>query len=191
MRTASPSMLCGSTISNNGLPNPLMVCLRGRAMKRTVVLLGAVAFSLFASGVLLAQNDPFLGTWRLNVAKSEATGMRLPKSETRTEVAQGDGGTVTTYEGIAASGSAISWNVTSRLDGKDVPISGGQPLGADTLAVKRVDANTRTAALKKAGKTLYTTRMVASKDGEVITITAKGMNGEGQPISYTMVWDKQ
>jgi hypothetical protein len=159
-------------------------------MKRTLVLVGAVALSLVASGVLLAQGNPFVGTWKLNVAKSKVTGMQLPKSETRTAVAQGDSETVT-YEGIAASGSPISWSYTSSIDGKDVPISGGQPLGADTLAVKRVDANTRTATLKKGGKTLYTTRMVASKDGKVITITAKGMNGEGQPISYTMVWDKQ
>ena len=116
--------------------------------------------------------------------------MQPPKSETRTAVAQGSGETVT-YEGIAASGSPISWSYTSGLDGKDVAISGRQPLGADTVAVKRVDANMRTSINKKAGKTLYTTTSVVSKDGKDITITAKGMNGEGQPISYTMVWDKQ
>jgi hypothetical protein len=159
-------------------------------MKRIMALTTVVITSLAASAVLLAQDDPFVGTWKFNAAKSKFTGIQPPKSETRTIVMQGGVETVT-YEGIAANGSPISWSYTSSLDGKDVPISGGQPLGADTVAVKRVDANTRTSINKKAGKTLYTATSVVSKDGKVITITAKGMNGEGQPLSYTMVWDKQ
>ena len=159
-------------------------------MKRILTLAAVVIMSLAASGVLLPQQEsPFVGTWKLNVAKSKFTG-RQPKSETRTEVAQGDGFKVT-YEGIAADGSPISWGYTTNLDGKDAPISGRQPNGVDTVAVTRVDANTRTAVEKKAGKTLYTVRGVVSKDGKILTQTGKGMNGEGQPISYTAVWDKQ
>jgi hypothetical protein len=70
-------------------------------MKRILVLVSILALSLVASGVLLAQQDSlFVGTWKLNVAKSKFTGSQPPKSETRTEVAQGDGCKVT-YEGIA------------------------------------------------------------------------------------------
>jgi len=159
-------------------------------MKRILVLVSVLVLSLVASGVLLAQDNPFVGTWKLNVAKSNSTGMQLPKSETRTIVAQGNGETVT-YEGIAANGSPISYSFTSNLDGKDSPISGTQPLGSDTVAVKRVDANTNTSISKKAGKTLYTTKTVVSKDGKVSTQTTKGVNGDGVPISITTVWDKQ
>jgi hypothetical protein len=159
-------------------------------MKRILVLVPVLALSLVASGVLLAQESPFFGTWKLNVAKSKFTGFQPPKSETRTVAAQGDGEKVT-IEGIAADGSPISYSYTSNFDGKDSPISGTQPSGEDTVAITHVDANTNTAIGKKAGKTLLTTRAVVSKDGKVLTITAKGVNAQGQPISYTTVWDKQ
>ena len=160
-------------------------------MKRILALIPVMALCLLASGVLLAQQEsPFVGTWKLNVAKSKFTGSQPPKSETRTEVGQGDGCKVT-YEGIAADGSPISWGYTSNLDGKDAPISGTRPNGADTLAITRVGANTRTAVEKKAGKTLFTVKGTVSKDGKVLTQTTKGINGDGVPISITMVWDKQ
>ena len=159
-------------------------------MKRILVLASAVVLSLVASGVSQAQDNPFVGTWKLNVAKSKFTGMQAPKSETRTIVMQGDVETVT-YEGIAADGSPISYSFKSNLDGKDSAISGTQPLGSDTVAAKRIDANTVTSTSKKAGKTVFTTKTVVSKDGKVSTQTTKGTNGDGVPISITTVWDKQ
>jgi len=140
--------------------------------------------------VLLAQDNPFIGAWKLNIAKSKASGVQIPKSETRTVVAQGNGETVT-YEGVGANGNPISYSFTNTFDGKDTPISGTHPLGSDTIALKRVDASTITSISKKAGKTIFTTKTVMSKDGKVSTQTTKGVNGDGVPISITTVWDKQ
>jgi len=159
-------------------------------MKRILALTAVVVMSLPAAGTSLAQGNPLVGTWKLNLANSKYSGESPPKSETRTVVAQGDGLKVT-YEGIAADGSPISYSYTSNLDGKDVPYSGRHPFGSDTVAIKRVDANIITAISKKAGKTLYTATAVVSKDGKVLTITLNGVNGKGQPISATTVWDKQ
>src|ERR1700730_18345877 len=50
----------------------------------------------------------------------------------------------------------------------------------NTLAVKRVDANTTSSTGKKAGKVIRTNRTVVSKDGKVRTVTAKGSNDQGQ-----------
>ncbi len=159
-------------------------------MKRRFVLIPALALALVASGVLLAQNDPFVGTWKLDLAKSTYVGQQAPKSLTRTVVAQGSGEKVT-YEGIAADGSPILYSLTSNLDGKDSPISGKQSFGADTIAATRVDANTITLIGKRAGKAILTTKSVVSKDGKVLTQMTKGTNGEGRPISVATVWDKQ
>jgi len=159
-------------------------------MKRIFVLAFALALSLVASGVLLADNDPFVGTWKLNLAKSKYVGQPTPKSLTKSVVAVGDGEKVS-YDGIAADGSPISYGYTGNFDGKDAPISGKQSFGADTTALTRVDANTQTSVSKKAGKTLFTTKAMVSKDGKVLTQVTKGMNGAGQPISVTTVWDKQ
>ena len=159
-------------------------------MKRILVLASAVVLSLVASGVSLAQENPFVGTWKLDVAKSKYSGEKPPQSATRTVVAQGDGLKVTN-QGVSADGNPTGYSYTTNLDGKDSPISGTGPNGADTAAVTRVDANTVTVIVKKAGKTLDTVRTVVSKDGKVTTITGKGMNAQGQPIGFTAVYEKQ
>jgi hypothetical protein len=158
-------------------------------MKRIVVLASAVVLSLVATGVLLAQENPLVGTWKLNVAKSKFGGSaKAPQSETITVVAQGDGLKVT-YEGIAADGSPISYSFTTNLDGKDSPISGTGP--GDAVAITSVDANTQTGITKKAGTTISTWRSTVSKDGKVLTVIGKGMNPQGEPGTATTVYDKQ
>ena len=159
-------------------------------MKQVLFWVSVQAVSMVASGVLQAQDNPFVGTWRLNVEQSKGSGVQIPNSEIRTVVVQGSGETVA-YEGIRASGSPIAYSFTTNFDGKDSPISGTQPYGADTVAVKTVDANRHAFIAKKGGKTIFTTQTAVSKDGKVSTETTKGMNGDGVPISITMVWDKQ
>jgi hypothetical protein len=161
-------------------------------MKRIIQsVVMASALCLGVLGVVLAQDNPFVGTWKLNLAKSKYTGMQPPKSETRAVVAQGQG-QKTSFEGVAADGSRISYSQTSNLDGKEVPISGtGQAAGADAIVSKRLDANTLTNVLKRNGKTVQTTRTQVSKDGKVTTQIARGTDAQGRPFSYTQVWDKQ
>jgi len=164
-------------------------------MTRILVLIPVLALSVVASSVLLAQDiplqdNPFVGTWKLNLAKSKFTGTSAPTSETRTVAAELGGETVG-YKGTAADGSPIAYSFTTNLDGKDSPISGSQPFGADTFAITRLDSHTTTTVGKKAGKTLFTSKNVVSKDGKVSTNTIKGTNAQGQPISVTTVWDKQ
>jgi len=142
-----------------------------------------------ATGVLQVQENPFVGTWKLNVANAKVVGsLKVPQSETMTVVAQGLVEKVT-YDGIAADGSPISYSYTTNLDGKDSPVSGAPSF--DTVAVTRVDVNTHTSVAKKAGKTVRTTRSAVSKDGKVMTVTGQGMNAQGWPISFTGVYDKQ
>jgi hypothetical protein len=165
-------------------------------MKRMLMLVSVLAFSLAASGVLLGQDaplqdNPFVGIWKLSLAKSKFTGMPAPTSETRRVVAEVGGGETVGYKGIAADGGPIAYSFATNLDGKDVPISGTGPLGADTIADKRVNANTHISIAKKAGKPILTTRAVVSKDGKVTTNTATGTNAQGQPVSITTVWEKQ
>jgi len=160
-------------------------------MKKLFALIAIALFATLASSTLLAQESPFAGTWKLNVAKSTFAGAPAPKSEMRTVVAQGNGLKLS-FEGVAADGTKISWSYTTNLDGKPAPITGsGAPSGADALATKRIDANTMTTSYLKAGKEVRTSRAVASKDGKVTTITAKFTAATGEPVTTTTVWDKQ
>jgi hypothetical protein len=160
-------------------------------MKRLLTLGTVVVLILISYGLLTAQSSPSIGTWKLNGVKSKYVNSQAPKSVTRTVEPQGDGVKVSA-EGVAADGSRIARTYTTNYDGKDAPYTGvGIPNGADTIAVKRVDANTTTSTSKKTGKVVQTTRTVVSKDGKVMTITGKGTNEQGQPNSSTTVWDKQ
>jgi hypothetical protein len=121
-------------------------------MERVFLIIAVVVLALAGSALMLAQGpDPFVGTWKLNLAKSKYTGAAAPKSDTLTFEAQGNGLRLT-RDGIAADGSRIAYSFATSLDGKPVPVSGsGTPAGADMEAVKRINSNTTTATYTKAG----------------------------------------
>jgi len=82
------------------------------------------------------------------------------------------------------------WTYTVKYDGKEYPVSGDAPF--DLMSWKQVDANTfTTTARKKDGKYKTTGRAVVSKDGKTFTLTTKGTNAEGQPLTQTLVYEKQ
>jgi hypothetical protein len=161
-------------------------------MKRILGIVAAALLCLALPGSLWAQNtDPRVGTWNLNLEKSNFAGMPAPKSETRTIEAQGAGEKIT-YSGVEADGSPIAFTVTSDLDGKPVPLVGtGVPGGVDTAAPKRITPYILTSTTMKAGKVTLRERFVVSKDGKVTTETVKGTDAKGQPFTQVLVWDKQ
>jgi hypothetical protein len=78
---------------NNGKPDGFLARQsRRKSMKRRLAVL-AFGFCTMLSGLLLAQDNPFVGTWKLNTAKSKFEPGRQLKSMTRTIVAQGNGAT--------------------------------------------------------------------------------------------------
>ena len=158
-------------------------------MKRTLTCAAVVFLSVTG---LSAENNPMIGNWKMNLAKSKFTPGPAPKSQSSTIEAAGDGIKNVT-KGIAADGSIIDYGYTaSSLDGKEYPLKGpGAPSGGDTISVTRVDAYTFESTIKKAGKVVQTNRVVYSKDGKLRTITAKGTGKNGQPTSLTTVWDRQ
>ena len=163
-------------------------------MRRTLLRVFAVATLLVAVVVNLSaqgQSNPSIGTWKLNLAKSKYDPPRLaPKNQTLTIEAAGGGGVKTTNDGTAWDGSRIAYSYTANYDGKDYPIAGtGTPSGGNTIALKRVDANTFETTIKKAGKVVQTNRIVYA--GTLRTITTKGLGEIGQPTSNVSVYDKQ
>jgi hypothetical protein len=112
------------------------------------------------------------------------------KSLTSTRVGS-DGGVTVTSKGERTDGTVISTSYTAKYDGTAVPVKGyGAPY--DTLALKRVDANTYTDERKKTGGPYQATgRTTISKDGKVMTWTSSGTGSDGKPFSSTFIYDKQ
>ena len=160
-------------------------------MKRVSFILVVVVLCLGVPALMLGQDNPQMGTWKLNVEKSKYTGMPAPKSLTRTVEAEGDN-VKYSFEGTGPDGSSLAYGFTVKYDGKDAPITGsGAPLGADHIAIKRVDSHTFSATLKKGDKVVATSRSVVSHDGKMTTLTSKGTDANGKAVSSTQIYDKQ
>ena len=160
-------------------------------MKRFLFVLSFLVTASVASSPLLAQGNPFVGNWKLNVAKSKFEPGPAPKSQTRTVVAEGEGAKYT-FEGVRADGTSFSYSFTVNYDGKDNPISGeGAPGSADTIAIKRVGDYKVEATLKKAGKQVGTSKAEVSTDGKVSTVKSKGHTPDGKAYSIVAVYEKQ
>jgi leucyl aminopeptidase (aminopeptidase T) len=155
---------------------------------RVTMMLAAVVL-VMAVPASAQPKDPFVGTWRLDVAKSKYSPGPAPKSQTVTCEASGQGYRIT-VKSEPASGAAQQWSFTTALDGKDVPLTGNNP-NVDMLAAKRIDANTLESVNKKGGKVVATQRNVVSADGKTWTVTTTGTDGQGQKVNNVAVLVKQ
>jgi hypothetical protein len=161
-------------------------------MKRLLTVLGIVGVGVAASAAMLAQTqkDAHIGTWKLNVAKSQFNPGPGYKSETRTYEPTTDG---YKFQGerVNPDGSTQKYGFTVKYDNKDYPVIGKDPGGADSIAVKLVDANHIESTSKKGHDVLYTSKVEVSRDGKVMTITTKGKNPDGEPFDNVQVYDRQ
>lgn len=159
-------------------------------MRRSIVLAIVALAGVVATGTpVRAQNtDPMLGTWVLNLAKSKYSLTPAPRSQTRTYSMSG-AMVKFTLEGVGADGKPAKSEYSAAYDGKDYPLTGNAV--ADMISLKRVDATTVEATLKKGGKVVSTTIRVVSKDGKTMTATTAGKNAKGEKVTDVSVFDKK
>jgi hypothetical protein len=152
-----------------------------------IVSLAACCAIVLSSSVALA-GDNWLGTWKMNSAKSKYSPGPAPKSLTIVFVSTADG-TKLTSDGVDSEGNPTHGEYVSRFDGKAVPWTGNPD--ADTASAKKIDANRYTNIWKKEGKTTITAKAVVSKDGKTFTTFQKGKNAKGRTVNNTVVYDRQ
>jgi hypothetical protein len=145
----------------------------------------AITLAMALEGTAFAQA---VGTWKLNLAKSQYQQGQAPKSTTLVYEAAGPGIKVT-VDRVLADGSAIHYAYPANYDGKDVAVV-GSPNG-DTAARTRVNATTTELVNKQGGNILSTVTLVVSADGKTLTITTTGKDAKGQNINGVEVYDKQ
>jgi hypothetical protein len=125
--------------------------------------------------------DPFVGTWKMNAAKSKSTIQDM----TLTIAAQGD--SFKCVQTLAyADGKTTHRSWTDKYDGKDYPMTGDPTV--DTISVTKPDANTVKYLFKKNGKGVFSGRSVISKNGKIMTDVGGAM---GQATDSTVVMEKQ
>lgn len=144
-----------------------------------------VAFSATGFGA-----DPVLGTWKLNVEKSNYTPGPAPKRQTRTYEAHPMGIRVT-IQTVHADGQTVSVQHPVNYDGKEHPITGDANQAANAIVLVQIDPFTSEATLKHANKIIGTNRRIVAADGRSMTITYQGTDARGRPVKNTAVYDKQ
>jgi hypothetical protein len=148
----------------------------------------ATCCAIVLSSSVAVAAEAWLGTWKLNVAKSKYSPGPAPKSLTLNFEATADG--IKHYsDGVNSEGNPTHAEYVSKFDGTEVPYTGNPD--ADTASAKKIDDNSYENVWKKDGKATITAKVVVSKSGKAMTITQTGTNAKGQAVNNTIVYDKQ
>ena len=150
---------------------------------RTIALTLALCFVV---AVCLAQ-EPFMGTWKLNAAKSKI-GLNAPKNSTVVYETAGDNVKVT-VDGSDREGKPTHNTWTGKFDGKDYPVTGDP--NEDVRSYTKIDDHTLGFNVKKAGKITTGGRIVVAADGKSRTVIISGTDPQGKKFKSLAVYEKQ
>jgi hypothetical protein len=140
----------------------------------------------------LSAADNTLGTWNRNIEKSKASRPSKNPLKSLTTVREGiDGGVKVTIKGVRMDGTPVEAAYTLKYDGTPTALTGSE--GAfDRISVRQVDANTLLIENWKVGGKYRTSgKSVVSADGKTMTNTPSGTDAQGNPFSFTVVYERR
>jgi len=149
----------------------------------------ALAFAgvLLGGMVAIAADDPFMGTWKLNAAKSKI-GAGAPTNNTVVYAPAGESVKVT-VDGVDGSGKPSHSEWTGKFDGKEYPVTGDA--NADMRSYTKVNDKTMSFSQTKGGKVTLSGKIAVSADGKSRTVTTDTTTADGKKVASTTVYDKQ
>jgi hypothetical protein len=142
---------------------------------------------LFVGMSMCFAQNPHLGTWKLNEAKSKSV-PGTTKNLTVTYEAVGDN-IKATLDGIDGQGKPTHNEWTGKFDGKEYPVTGDAT--SDMRSYKKIDGRTMEATAKKDGKVTLTAHIAISADGKTRTLTTHATDSAGKKVTSTVVYEKQ
>jgi len=150
---------------------------------KTIALTISLVFVSVAMGF---QDNPNMGTWKLNEAKSKFAG----KARNQTVVYEAAGDQIkVTVDGVDENGGAVHSEWTGKFDGKDYPVTGDA--SSDSRSYRVINKNTMEFTGKKGGKVNLTGRIAVSPNGKMRTVTTTATDAQGKKAMTTAVYDKQ
>jgi hypothetical protein len=154
-------------------------------MKSRILMLALAAGALGAA-VCLAQ-DPNLGTWKRNEAKSK---MPAGLSQNNTVVMEAAGDNIkVTMDGTDKDGKPTHSEWTGKFDGNDYPVTGNP--NVDSRSYKKIDDHKMETTNKKDGKVVLTAQVEISKDGKTRTVHVTQTDSAGKKVTGKAVFEKQ
>jgi hypothetical protein len=148
-------------------------------MLARIILIGLLALSAETKG-------PWMGTWKLNPAKSTTAPDRYKRVITRIEPLEE--GLKVTYEMVGTRGGVSYMEWTGKFDGKDYPVEGADYIL--TNAYTLINERSYQIVVKVEGSVAATARVEVSGDGKTLTTVTTEKNAQGQTISTTVVYER-
>ena len=152
-----------------------------------LAIAGAFALTVGTTSNTQAQaQNPMVGHWTLNAAKSTSAGPMAKKRDV-TITQKGADITVVVDE-LAADGTAVKWQFTSKGDGQPVPVTGWSAI--DT-ATSTLTGRTGKTVYSKAGKPVMESNTDVSADGKVLIVKGTRPGADGKPMAYSSHYDRK
>jgi len=157
----------------------------GRLLGFTIVAASLLYLNVHAA-MAQSKDDPLVGRWTLDRARSEFSG-NVPEKRITIFELMPDGSLKHITETVTANGSTDRVEYVSKYDGKDVPISNSFLW---TVSVKKIDARTTERSGKVNKEVVETSKRTVSPDGQVLTIVTTGTNA-GNEYNSTQVFTRE
>jgi len=119
-------------------------------MRKPSLVISAIsiaAFMLALAVTALAADNPFVGTWKMNAAKSKFSGPATKSFTTKMEAQEN--GIKCVQDVVGADGKAFQRIWAAKYDGNDYPVTAPDQ---DAVSLKRPNATRRCGWPKRAGK---------------------------------------
>jgi hypothetical protein len=150
---------------------------------------GLVALGLFGF-LLLGADEAFVGTWKINGAKSKFAKGQESKDMTLVVAVEGDIAIVT-LNGTVGDSQTISFKYTVPTAGGPVHYTEGAPPAGITAALKNIDDRTVEFTSTNNGKQILKQHIVAGEDHKTLIIRESGVDEEGHAFKGMYVYDRR
>jgi hypothetical protein len=146
-----------------------------------------IIIGVLVAGLTFAQTtqDKWMGTWKLNLAKS-----KYQSTPPRSRILKFEpipGGLKASSDLVDGEGN-VHIEFSAKYDGREVVMNG--PVLRQTIALTRVDAYTFDTVQKSSGSATSTARYVVSRDGKTLTVTAVGSLPDGRKVTNISVYER-
>ncbi|MBI4266203.1 MAG: hypothetical protein HY657_17650 [Acidobacteria bacterium] len=164
-------------------------------MKVLVSFVAGLILSVPAPALSAQAADPFVGTWKLNLEKSQFPGPPPARAYIVTYEQNADGSFLgVVYELDDERGRTAVARITYRYDGReyrDEDVRNGVP-ARNTLAFSQIDARTVEVTHKlNEGKLVFKEMRRVAEDGRTMTFVLTARDQQGRTVSVVQVFDRQ
>ena len=188
------NMKCGQVFddSAHGVLLCAPACRRFMGRTKGMKCLSSWALLLVVSTSAMAADDPFVGSYRLQVDKSTSSGLPLPVAATLVLSEDGDN-LVFTVSQKNADGSSLDEATSMPKGGCALRRIGGGTLRYDSVTTTRPNSTTIEMAMMRDGQEAMRHKYELSADHQVLTLTrtAGETNASGQRVGAVFVLERQ